>query len=233
MKRTFKSSLRTLPFLIIMAMAITLISSCKKESEDKNEAPQPNPAPAKVKEYFIRFKVDGKDFEVYDPGDNKTYDNFVGTGGEWGDTECTYDYGSGIQDFFNPMLKNAGLSFNHFFYKLPCGDVDEFPNLFMPGSYDYVSPDSNSYSKGVFLYGRVTDNGDFYSTYFGSGIQDNSTFTIVESIDVPNPNPLSDYKIRKLKGTFSCVFYNENNPDEALEITEGEYSLIVESNMPY
>lgn len=217
-------------FVLLLSIFVLTVSSCKKESDDSDDSPNETPIPAFTKTYYIRFTANNQKFEVYQPGDNGKYTMYITGGGEIGSEFCSYDYGTNFQDDTpNSESKTATIFFSDFFYQQPCGDVDEFPNLFPIGDYNFVNPDNSNFEKGIHLFARLQDGGSFYDSNAGVADQSNSVCTITESVEVKNPIPFDGVKIRRLKGTFSCKLYNEDNPSEFITINDGEFSVQVES----
>ncbi len=211
-----------------VCLLVLVIASCtSSDDSDGGETPSNNLA------FYINANIDGGDFNSGIPTDINVATDY-GLSDSYqprynNDGQCIdMNYEPGLYPFFNESQPHMGVGFIGFIgnANLTCSDeLDNFDTLFPLGSYSYTE---DAYNYGVKI--NYATTGDANQVYYNSyGPQDNSasfSITNVEPVDCG----FSECVI--ITGTFSCRVYNEQNPADFLDITDGEFKLVISSFNP-
>lgn len=204
--------------LILVLSIIPLFFACKKEDDKEEEEV------AVVKEYFIRGRRNGVPFEVYQ-GDGNTIATHGGQGIET-DTTCNYNY---VGSIINPLNSaNANMSFefaNHLMLE-ECGDHAEFLDSWVVNA---EIPFTNSDDTlGVVM---LANFGNGFLDLWTSVIEEQGNSKLKITSKEVLPDLAGGFKRVKISGTFSCNLggIGANNSDEVINITDGEFAILLSS----
>jgi len=202
--------LKTIQFLLFSTLIIIGVS-CGKEDTRPTEVTIPDDVL-----FYFTGKVDSRDIELLVTPTNDIT-TFITGGGSIGET-CTYDYGGFIVNQFETP---PGFGFDLLgFYEGICWDEPGvFPALFSKGTVPFATSDLNN-SKEVMI--QWQDENGFFTSLGGS--QDGSTFTITNTEE-----GLLGERYLNIEGTVNCTLYKEGNPEESIELVDGQFKLTVEA----
>ena len=130
-------------------------------------------------------------------------------------------YEPGLYPFGDDTLGNMGIGFVRFLSNagITCAqELDNFDMLFPTGSYTYAM-NSDSYGVNINYAPSSDGNSGYYLSY---GPQDGSASFQITSIE---PYDCGFSQCLFVTGTFSCTLYNEQDPTDTLEITNGIFKL--------
>ena len=187
-----------------------IVSSCKKDEEEDDNSDSKITIDS---DWQVKYTLDGVTYN-YKEGDWGT--DFISgsysrdeswvpapdtSSVSWGSGLFSWD-GVSFIDIDRGTLKYVG--------SFP--DEDQFKSFFAPGNYPFA-PDGGN---GMWLR-WYDDNGDMWTTYYGSGDQSGSSIKIDE---IAEETGIQGYAI-KVKLSFNCKVYDENGNSKTL--TNGIY----------
>lgn len=186
--------------------------------------------------YFISGKINGEPFNygLRKDANSVEYGVINGTTGA-----CTFDNENSASKSFsagiypidsNPELPSMVFNFARF-YKCSSSinSINAFNDLFVVRSYpiDLDLGDNSSAREAVgIVYKPEIGDEEIYSTYNGS--PENGFFEITSSIE--GKEFLLGVLIatgQALEGIFEVTLYNEDNPADRIEITEGSFKIFI------
>ncbi|MCE3294707.1 MAG: hypothetical protein K0R65_421 [Crocinitomicaceae bacterium] len=212
--------------LFLAAFALTLVfSSCKKD----DPTPEPDPVDTNTpsgNNYFFSHTINGS-VQTFEDTKNNYYWSFS-TGGEIGEVNSvmhiTMDSGGGLNDINASEYSGCDLSFNdgysgptQYYY-----DNTEavMADIFTVGSHPYSSGTS---SEGVSF--TLKHGTGIYKSELGTQ-PSSSTLNVSESTAATGP--MGEAR-RKVKGTYTCRLFNENNTADFIDVSNGSFSGVFEA----
>ena len=217
---------------LLSFLCVALFFSCSSDDSNENN-PVNNPDINAGLAYYINATINGDNYTAGVPSDineNSNYSSSQSYSPQYDNNGgcININYEPSLYPFFNDSLHSMGVGFIGFLNNadISCSEeLDNFDTLFPVGSYEYASQ-SNDYGAKV-NYATTADANQVYYNSYGEQ-NDNASFQItrVEPIDCG----FSECLI--ISGTFSCRLYNENDATDFLDITNGEYKLVLESFNP-
>lgn len=209
---------------LILIFATVLLFSCNSD-DDNNDGPgNPDPQNPTTSEYFITgdMAANNVNFQQTDG-----YDLVISSDGEMGfdpetnESFCINNYGGGLYNYQVENQPSMNIDFVRHLIVDFCEDEEVFVESFELGEYTF----SNGEDKGAAVY-YFDGSNNYLST---EGDQSGSVFTLSEK-EVIGTSSAGLISI-KVKGTFTCKVYNMDNPADFKEITNGNYTVLLESRM--
>ncbi len=209
-------------FLIAIA-AMTF--SCSSDDGPSNVTPDPQASGYA----FMRGKMNNVDFDY--TVNNTATDVFIYSpiGGYSGlDNKLWYRYGASISSFTPPnFIPEIMIGWDNVYYYSGVGADLENEQFYttvgnLPTNF-LTDNQSDNYSPGVTVDFRDAQ-GKFYSTIYGS--QSGSSVAVTGSSQAVEMG----IKTKTVWGTFSCKMYNENNPADVKQITNGTFKVVLFPN---
>ena len=214
---------------VLPILLAALMFSCSSDDSNNDDDDNDNPGLA----YYTNAKINGTQFSANIPVD-------VSVGTDYGgsmsyspqynnDGACVnINYEPSLYPTFNESLGSMGVGFIGFLRELDLSCSDELTNfdtIFTDGPFSYTDGD---YGYGVKVnYATTSDETQQYYTSYG-GSQDNSTFQITNV----EPTDCGFKECLIITGTFSCNVYNEQDDSDMIEITDGQFKLLLSSFNP-
>ncbi len=201
---------------------ISLLSSCSNDdNQDTTTTDNSNNAPT----FYFTAKIDGIDFTYNDKShtrENKTFvqnvDDVLPSDPK---NDCHQIRSAGFAESKDLKTLVSVEMINYF--KTCIKNCEELKGkVFELKEYEYgIAPyaNKNEYLSGAAIK-YIDDNEKTWCTYFGTAIQKDSDFKIIEISDFPKDNT---HKI--IKATFSCILYDTEGASKAL--TDGEVNLLI------
>lgn len=226
--RLFTQSRRFAPAFAVLLAGLLPIVGCSDSPTDGDNNSGNSPE-AITSDYYIQAKVDGKYKTVQSKTINPTTE--MGMGHSSHEGTLTDGYLVSHTTFFSTVsVSMAGpvidrtetfsITFVGVFDENPYDDEDYDP-LIRKGSMPFGSDDAEI--DGVEI--RWIDANDKeWSTAFGSGDQNGSTFQVTSEETIEYPQPwLGPYVLYKVKGTFNCTLYDDAG--NSMNVTDGKFSI--------
>ena len=225
--------LKKINFLFLIMLSFSVTFSCSSDSDSNDDDDGHNPDEYV---YFISGKINGESF-IHGQRTNATEIEYNATSSNSLSATCAYhpetggyNYGVGVYPDFDDTANPAlGIEFVRFHL---CTDEDSqletFNDKFQLGYYNLAS--SGSAASGPtnvigFNYTPNADDGPYYLSYGGD--QTGSYFEITSSTE------FNGYVLDVLvsanqivEGKFAAKFYNEEDPTDVIEITDGRFKMI-------
>lgn len=220
----------TILFSVILLIALQF-TACSDSSEDGGGSE------VNSSEYLWYFsgKIDGVPF-VYGQREDLTGDNYFLSNSNTLPSTCAYSsdngftYNTGIYPSFDESLPTMDLEFVRMHICSSGSSQSEvFNDLFPVKEYTLAESDEdideNAGKVGAY-YSPSASGVDYYNTYGGS--QAGSYFEITSS--VPYNETFAGYTFvsQEIEGNFSLTLYNQNDPSDTVEITEGKFKITLE-----
>ena len=201
-------------YLLIVSFVLLIAGCSKDKDENTTTTPSQNSSGITINstaQYSI--KVDGNSFARMDGSQN-----FQGVV-SWSasittppDSSST-SFGSGLADNNSPNL-GFSIDIGNITFSGNSVDPAAFKAFIQAGSYSYTPSGNNK----VVAVRWADENGNFYSTEWGTGTQTGSTFTIT---DVQDAGTVLGHAHVKFKATFNCTLYDFFG--SAKTLTDGVY----------
>lgn len=195
----------TLPlFVSILTLGLFALSGCKKENEKDNP---------KEEVYYFKAQIGGKSYSQ-----KVTETNGYIAGSSLGGVDIV-NFSAGIGPDDETVQKPSMSITKGLMYNYLSATNQDFINFFKPGNYTYTtSPDYNPKIGNGFEVGFADENGGYWSTEGGTGVQTGSTIKI---ISVEETESLINFYVG-VKIQFSCTLYNLFT-GEKKELKDGEF----------
>lgn len=225
--------LKKISLLTLISLFLSTTYSCSSDSDSDSDDEQLD---ASEYIYFISGKINGEAF-IYGQKTSATVLDYGALTSNSLSATCAYfpetggfNYGVGVYPNFDDESRpSAGIDFVRFHL---CADdesqFETFNDKFPLGNYDLA--ESSSAGSGPtnvigFDYSPNAQEGPYYFSYGGD--QTGSYFEITSS------TPLNTYVLDVLvgagqvvEGNFAAKFYNEVDPTDVIEITDGKFKMI-------